>query len=420
MNDEPVKEPVAESGPIKRARKIANASFIFGFLSLCLLWLSLLGPSIEDQWHPPFVARLIPLFYLPKVAGRMLALLLALMAILAGHTAIMKGRRAGAGGLPWISLLLAIVAYLAVPLMLPWALSFAGQLSELSGFFFIFLLGGLFVAPAAFVVVHIALVIVGRVPGKGGLSWRSLSGSIIGYVNVVVIVLMVMSFLGKGRHNLDMWICGTNLNVINKLLHDHGERKALCPPLSSQPGVLMFAADAFPDKDLAGQHLTCPTMRFAQKPTTGPATPFDDQSYFYLGYAVLNDDDVEAFAQAYRKKIAEGGTFEEDLVVESGGKRRVLHRLGDGVERKLSEEVSTSPVTDTSRAATDLMGKIPILIERDFGHINVDYPDIPLRVPGAFVLYLHGDIGFVERGTWPLTEKTQRILAELAESPPPK
>jgi len=266
-------------------------------------------------------------------------------------------------------------------------------------------------------LVHIAITRFRCVPRTGGVMWRPVLGALLGYVNIVLIGFLALALWGKGQHNLDMYVCLTNLRQIQNVLQAYAEHhKAAYPPLCSRLGVLMFSPDAIPENDQIGSLLTCPTMRHATSPTTGPASPFDDQSYFYLGYAVLNDDDVEAFAQAYRKKMAEDGNFDEDLVVENGKKIRVLHRLRADVERLLCAEAGVTPlVMDTTPVTAKVMGKIPILIERDFGHINVDDAELPLRVPGAHVLYLSGDVGFVERGKWPITEKTQRILAELAK-----
>jgi hypothetical protein len=38
-----------------------------------------------------------------------------------------------------------------------------------------------------------------------------------------------------------------------------------------------------------------------------------------------------------------------------------------------------------------------------------------VRVRGGRVVYMNGSDKFVPQGTWPMTERTQRILAELAQ-----
>jgi hypothetical protein len=212
-----------------------------------------------------------------------------------------------------------------------------------------------------------------------------------GLVLAAGLFLVVFGYLYKGRHNLDNAVCGNNLKQIGVVLKQYCmDNREMFPPLSPQPGVLMFQRDELPRAPDIGPLLTCPTIRHAKKRTMGPSSPFDDQSYFYLGYALRNDDDVQAFAKAYRSRIAEGGTFDDDLTVEDIGGPRVLQRLSEGV----------GP------------GDVPILIERDLGHLDADSDGRPR---GAWVLYLQAGPQFVERGTWPHTEKTQRILAELGE-----
>ncbi len=274
-----------------------------------------------------------------------------------------------------------------------------------------------FMGLAAVVTGHMAIAKGKRVPGTGGVPWRPLFGTVLGYLNIVVpIMLIAFVYFNKWRPNMDLTECGRNLRQVNVFVFQKyaDENEGMYPPLSSQPGVLMFSAEAVPPKDNTDPlSLTCPTIRYAKQRTTGPkasdkpASPYDDQSYFYLGYAVRDDDDVEAFAQAYRKKIAEGGTFDEDLVVQDGEETLVLPRLSRAVLR--ASHWSGPPYQSPGVPPTD---GIPLLIERDLGH---RLPDTDDRMRGGNVLYLNHKTYFVERGTWPMTEKTQRILAELAE-----
>ena len=225
----------------------------------------------------------------------------------------------------------------------------------------------------------------------------------------LVLIPLAMSSCGNKRgHNLDMSVCANNIKQIGMVLREYVNQGGAYPPLCPQSGVLMFSPQAMPQKDKLGPLLTCPTIRNAKGPTTGPASPFDDQSYFYLGYAVLDDDDVEAFAQAYRKQIAGGGTFDADLVAESSQGKHVFHRLAEGVENV----VRTEGAIPANEVPAVVVNKIPVLIERDLGHIDADSDGRP---GGAWVLFLSGEARFVERGQWPITEKTQRILAELAK-----
>jgi hypothetical protein len=252
-------------------------------------------------------------------------------------------------------------------------------------------------------------------------------------VAVVVLILLAcllglvaFGYFNKGRPNQDLAVCGDNLRRMALVLLEYAEEhQGMFPPLSSRPGVLMFSEKAIPTERFGDPlPFTCPALRYAEKGTAGDEVahtqtpPHDDQSYFYLGYAVLDDDDVEAFATAYRKQIAEGGSFEEDLVVADGDGTRVLHRLSKNVSevwRATGDPNALSP-HEGREAYYQVPGvvsaDVPILIERDRGH---RYPDWDGRPRVGHVVFLNMGLQRVEHGTWPMTEKTQRILAELAE-----
>ncbi len=272
---------------------------------------------------------------------------------------------------------------------------------------------------AAFVFGGAALARGMRAPQGGRILWRPLIGALLGCLNVALVVHVSLGSFHKGRDCADLAACGDNLKLIGRALQEyafaHGGK---FPPLSPKGGVLMFTPDSAPPSIDLGAHLTCPTVRNAKKSTLGQASPFDDQSYFYLGYALRSDDAVEAFAKAYRRRIAEGGTFDEDLVVEDGEGKHVLHRLSEGVKEVLSAEhdrLSASPYEGRGpeyQVTTVVCDDVPLIIERDLGHVDPDSDGAPR---GALVLYQNVGIQYVARGTWPVTEKTQRILAELAE-----
>lgn len=329
--------------------------------------------------------------------------------------------------LSWIPLTFALIH------LLRWVLPSEGLPSQgevTYGAFLAYLGTGLivlFMALSAIVTGHIAIARGRRVPGTGRVFWRALFGTLLGYLNVVVpIMLVAFAYFSKGRPNQDMAVCQGNLRAMQSVFREYREEHAgMFPPLSSQPGVLMFSAEAITPKDNTDPlPLTCPTIRYAKKRTQGleasnkPAPPYDDQSYFYIGYAVLNDDDVEAFAQAYRRQISEGGTFDKDLVVKDGEEAFVFHRLSEGVKDVLRADQDRRWVSPHEGRETGyqqpcvVTTDVPVLIERDMRHV---YADCDGRPRGALVLYLNAGVQFVEHGTWPMTEKTQRILAELAE-----
>lgn len=398
---------------------LATCSGCLLFVAVLLVWLP--GPSWY-QWRPPFVWGIAPKTYLPFYGTSVAALGMALAAIIAGHVAllavIIKDRlEPRIRGVLWLAFFgISLGSLVAVPIALLMSLFNTGVSVIALG-----------VALTAIVAGHATFVIRGRRVLKiHRVPWRAFFGMSLGGLLAILIALPMSTIMfGKSRHSVDRAACGDNLRRIEIRLRQYAERnREMFPPLSTQPGVLMFSPEVIPPEDDLLRSLTCPTVRYSRKGTAGykvarmETPPFDDHSYFYLGYAVLNDDAVEAFAQAYRKKIAEGGTFDEDLVVEDREGTHVLHRLSIGVKEVLSaaqDRLSVSPNAGREayyQVPGVVTTDVPLLIERDLGHVSSDW-DGPPR--GAYVLYLNVGLQFVERGTWPITEKTQRILAELAE-----
>ena len=263
-------------------------------------------------------------------------------------------------------------------------------------------------------------------PGPCPVAQGMRSRAAVTILNVALAICLMLMASCKGRHNADMAVCGDNLKRIDMALKMYSaDHEGMYPPLSPQIGVLMFTPEAVPPKNFSGKlPLTCPTIRYGSGPISAnltgdlPESAYDDQSYFYLGYAVLDDDDVEAFAEAYRKQIAAGETFEDDLVVESDGETRVLHRLSENVKeawRSTQDPHAVSPYEGREeyyRLPGVIIADVPVLIERTSVHV---YTDRDGRPRGANVVYLNAGLQFVEPGTWPMTEKTQRILAELGD-----
>jgi prepilin-type processing-associated H-X9-DG protein len=169
------------------------------------------------------------------------------------------------------------------------------------------------------------------------------------------------------------------------------------PVLSSEPGRLMMS-----DTGLYPEYLENPDWLVC--PGTAEITPapfFDDPHFAYLGYLVVNDADVDAFASAYTAEIADDADFSGDLpVTTSYG--NVLFRLRDGVERFL-----TSDLNDP----TDCVPQrdVPILVE---------WPDNHEGLSGGHVLYMDGHVEWQPYpGEFPMTEHAITMLAALANRP---
>ena len=143
----------------------------------------------------------------------------------------------------------------------------------------------------------------------------------------------------------------------------------------------------------------------ASCPTRGQHTdPPDDRDYVYLGYVVKSDKDVEAFARAYRRRLAEGGDFQKDLQISE--EHKTILRIREGVERFYITDINDPNARGRAQS------EIPTLIEWPDKH-EVDGQQ------GGNVLYMDGHIEFVPYpGKWPMTEKTVSILCDLAGREP--
>lgn len=171
----------------------------------------------------------------------------------------------------------------------------------------------------------------------------------------------------------------------------------LMPRLSKTPGHLMFENDSGEALPVYPEYLTDLSILYcpAAKDHRAPKTPtvevaMDDQAYYYLGYAIADQAELEAFAEAYRAVIAARGDFDGDLAGSSG---QTLHRL-QLPEEPPAEELAQQP----ERAG------IPLLIERPLAHIP----------GGSNVLYSDGHVEFIKMNTkWPVTQEAFDVLLAL-------
>jgi beta-lactamase regulating signal transducer with metallopeptidase domain len=192
------------------------------------------------------------------------------------------------------------------------------------------------------------------------------------------------------------------------------EKTETFPALSSEPGQLMFSADAkandkvqglFPEYLTDTRVLVCPASEEAARLDTPEVRAnvkqlINDHSYIYLGYAVTNDAEVKTFADAYRAQVAKGSPPLEDLPVAEGkgsGGGNTLYRLRGGVERRIAKNAN-----DDAEAAS-VAAQIPVLIER-LGHHETE---------GGNVLYLDGKVRWVSPGAWPMTTVTNDAFNEM-------
>ncbi len=196
--------------------------------------------------------------------------------------------------------------------------------------------------------------------------------------------------------------CSLNLLRMRRILDAFslGSPGGVYPRLSDEPGQLMFREDeVYPDYLVDKRILVCPAQA---EPPDDP--PIDDQYYVYLGYAVMNDADVLAFADAYTAELAAGGDFSGDLPgpVSYGD---TLFRMRDGIGGWVTQDIN-DPSGIANPEAT-----IPVMF---------DWPGNHQQGWGGNVLFADGRREFRRYPSeFPMTETTITALAALAGHEPP-
>ena len=174
------------------------------------------------------------------------------------------------------------------------------------------------------------------------------------------------------------------------------------PPLSGIPG--MFAPDAesiYPtyvsDASLfvaAGHPDAAQLRRIA---VDDPLAAIDDNSYWYLGYLVPNDDIARTYLAGYAAQARASDTAQFGATLKSGGVE--MPRLKLGVEQLL-----VTNLDDPAEAAA-IAARIPVTIER---------PGI--QEGGSNVLFLDGHVEFLAYpGPFPMTQAFMEGLQTLEE-----
>ncbi len=172
------------------------------------------------------------------------------------------------------------------------------------------------------------------------------------------------------------------------------------PLLDPRPGRLApLKEDLYPEFMAEPRILMCPTdAERTQKAKNAEGAPdwiFDDQSYWYLGYALSNEAQGLEYINAYRKQAASGKGFEKDLKNEQG--KQPIRRLRNGVERFL--------ITDLNDPKGNPCDRIPVMIERPGHHKG-----------GSAVLFLDGHVELIPYpGKFPMTERFITALQSLDE-----
>ena len=189
------------------------------------------------------------------------------------------------------------------------------------------------------------------------------------------------------------------LGIVMKMFAN--EKSGFYPKLQERPGRLMFRhEEIYPEFLTSPQVLVCPATRKDNQempdPSENIAWYFEGRDYWYLGYAMMNEEQGLDFLKAYREEATTGDKriTDNDL---PGGHGMPIRRLREGVERFFVTDISDP---DSAWLA---QSTIPTMIERPGHHEG-----------GANVLFMDGHVESMKYpGEWPMTEKFIKGLQSL-------
>lgn len=245
---------------------------------------------------------------------------------------------------------------------------------------------------------------------------KTRSGCWLGLATTVVLIValpVILAILGlltaillpavaRSREAARRASCQGNLKqAISVCMNYADEHDGLFPELSPSAGT--FAIDPAEVADtfvIDPSFLACPSDETPPDSSGTIAERITDDSYFYLGYVITNEEEAREFLDAYRNHATQGSGFNGDLRVQpgqgTGGSGRFL-RLRQDPGAELVEEIALPDgglPPDT---------EIPIMFDRPDNHVP----------SGINVLFLDGHVEFVQMGLeWPAQ---QWFLDELAE-----
>lgn len=258
---------------------------------------------------------------------------------------------------------------------------------------------------------------------RGQLAGRGLaiSGIVTGVLftlvlPVILMFIIMMPALSRAREGADRAACQNNLKQMGLVLkmYANESKGEYFPQLSSEPGNLMFSArEVHPELLSDLSTLICPSdsERDAQQARLNPDPDmgFGEQSYVYFGYVITSDDELEAFAEVYRQRVAQGLPFDEDLEAPPGRGSmggNTFYRLREGVERLFITDINDL------EAGFRIQSMIPVMWDRVGSQPGVlTFNHMP---GGANVLYMDGHVEFKRYpDSWPVTRRAPELFGEL-------
>ncbi len=173
------------------------------------------------------------------------------------------------------------------------------------------------------------------------------------------------------------------------------------PPLSHERGQLAMAASA-----IYPEYLTDPNIYISPAhpdyydlidvADADPPSGLRDHSYWYLGYAVMDEVQGLELVKQMRVAFEKGESLNADIDAPALDLERIF-QLREGIERFFITDIN-----DPTSSAV-VQSKLPVLIERPGMHEQ-----------GANVLYLDGHVEFIRYpGKFPMTESFIQALESL-------
>ena len=252
----------------------------------------------------------------------------------------------------------------------------------------------------------------GQLTGRG----LAIAGIVIGATFTTLLPAIMLPALARARESARRASCANNLKQMGLIfkMFANESKGGVYPQLSSEQGRFMCTAkEVFPEYLTDPLVLICPSdpeaEEWAQRARTNSQEAIDDQSYAYLGYVITSDDEMAAFAEVYKERLAKGLTFNEDL--KAPPKRGSMgsdtfYRLREGVGQLLPID------RNDPMANAKMQARIPIMWDKTKNSSKgLVFNHLP---GGANVLFMDGHVEFLRYpGNWPLTKRAAEIIAEL-------